>query len=98
MLQPAYRLRYSPCRRRGQTNLRTILHYLFPRGVAARRAIMVTTLFLTAAPAIAWAQTDEIQVYDAAIAEPGVFNIMWHQNFTPRGLKDPAFPGAIISD
>ncbi len=74
------------------------MHYLFPRGVAARRAILVTALFLTAAPAIAWAQTDEIQVYDAAIAEPGVFNIMWHQNFTPSGLKDPAFPGAIISD
>jgi hypothetical protein len=78
--------------------LRTILHYLFPRGVATRRAILVTALFLTAAPAIAWAQTDEIQVYDGAIAEPGVFNIMWHQNFTPSGLKDPAFPGAIISD
>jgi hypothetical protein len=74
------------------------LHYLFPRGVGTRRAILVTALLLTAAPAIAWGQTDEIQVYDAAIAEPGVFNIMWHQNFTPSGLKDPAFPGAIISD
>ena len=33
------------------------------------------------------AQTDEIQVYDAQIAEPGVFNLMVHNNFTPEGLK-----------
>lgn len=53
---------------------------------------------LAALPAIALAQTDEIQVYDAAIEEPGVFNLMWHQNFTPDGIKTPAYPGAIISD
>jgi len=53
---------------------------------------------LSAAPSISFAQTDEIQVYDAEIAEPGVVNLMWHQNFTPIGIKDPAFPGAIISD
>jgi hypothetical protein len=74
--------------------LRTILHFLFPGG--ARRAILLTALILTVAPAIAWAQTDEIQVYDAAIAEPGVVNLMLHTNFTPSGQKDPAFPGAII--
>ena len=51
-----------------------------------------------AAPGMGLAQTDEIQVYDAEIAEPGVINLMWHQNFTPSGIKDPAFPGAIISD
>ena len=76
----------------------TILRFLFPQGFATRRAILLTALVLTAAPAITWAQTDEIQVYDAAIAEPGVFNIMLHSNFTPSGQKDPAFPGAIISD
>lgn len=53
---------------------------------------------LMAAPKAGFAQTDEIQVYDAEIAEPGVINLMWHQNFTPDGLKTPAFPGAIISD
>lgn len=44
------------------------------------------------------AQTDEIQVYDAEIAEPGVFNLMIHTNFTPIGREDPTFPNAIIPD
>ena len=44
------------------------------------------------------AQTDEIQVYDAAIAERGKFNLMLHNNFTAKGLKEPAFPGAVQSD
>jgi hypothetical protein len=43
------------------------------------------------------AQTDEIQVYDAAIAEPGKFNLMMHNNFTPKGRATPAFPDAVIS-
>src|ERR1700731_4744679 len=53
---------------------------------------------LGAAPAMAVAQTDEIQVYDANIAEQGKFNLMVHDNFTPSGRKTPAFPGAVISD
>jgi hypothetical protein len=53
---------------------------------------------LVAAPELAFAQTDEIQVYDAAIAEPGTFNLMLHNNFTPRGRTTPAFPDAIISN
>jgi len=64
------------------------------------RRIAVRALLLTAAsvvaPLAARAQTDEIQVYDASIAEVGVFNITWHNNFTPDGLKVGAFPGAII--
>ncbi|HTY84576.1 MAG TPA: hypothetical protein VMB19_10170 [Silvibacterium sp.] len=44
------------------------------------------------------AQTDEIQVYDAAIAEPGVFNLMIHMNFTPIGRQIPVFPNAIIAN
>jgi hypothetical protein len=58
----------------------------------------VLFLALAALPVIALAQTDEIQVYDAAIAEPGVVNLMIHTNFIPSGIKDPAFPGALISD
>jgi hypothetical protein len=46
--------------------------------------------------ATASAQTDEIQVYDAEIAEPGVFNLMVHNNFTPEGLKTPRFPGGLV--
>jgi hypothetical protein len=44
------------------------------------------------------AQTDEIQVYNAEIAAPGVFNLTLHDNYTPNGLKRPAFPGAIVSN
>ena len=51
-----------------------------------------------AMPARIFAQTDEIQVYDAEIAEPGVFNLMIHTNFTPIGRKTEAFPGAIIAN
>jgi hypothetical protein len=53
-------------------------------------------LVLLALPGVALAQTDEIQVYDAEIAEPGVFNVMLHTNYTPIGRKNPDFPGAII--
>jgi hypothetical protein len=45
-----------------------------------------------------FAQTDEIQVYDAEISEVGIFNLMVHTNFTPIGRKEPAFPGAIIAN
>jgi hypothetical protein len=53
---------------------------------------------LGAVPAMSLAQTDEIQVYDANIAEQGKLNLMVHDNFTPDGRKAPAFPGAIVSD
>jgi hypothetical protein len=42
------------------------------------------------------AQTDEIQVYDAEITAPGRFNLTWHNNFTPSGRTEPAFPGGIV--
>lgn len=53
-------------------------------------------LFLLSTPAAAFAQTDEIQVYDAEIAEPGIFNLMIHTNFTPIGRKTSDFAGGII--
>lgn len=56
----------------------------------------VITLTLLAAPAALWAQTDEIQVYDAEIAEKGVWNLMIHTNFIGIGQKTPAFPGGLI--
>lgn len=61
-------------------------------------ALLAVAMAVVAAPPSSFAQTDEIQVYDAEVAEPGVINLMWHQNFTPSGIQDPAFPGAIISD
>ena len=57
-----------------------------------------TAIALFVAPVVSFAQTDEIQVYDASIAEKGKFNLTWHNNYTPRGSDTPAFPGAIISD
>ena len=53
---------------------------------------------LFAAPAVTFAQTDEIQVYDAAIADKGKFNLMIHSNFIASGSKTPAFAGGIIPD
>jgi hypothetical protein len=47
-------------------------------------------------PKAAFAQTDEIQVYDAEIEDPGKFNLMVHSNYTPIGRKTPDFPGGII--
>jgi hypothetical protein len=44
------------------------------------------------------AQTDEIQVYNAEIAAPGVFNLTVHNNYTPDGRTSPAFPGGIVPD
>ncbi|MGH9679870.1 MAG: hypothetical protein ACRD4Y_07950 [Candidatus Acidiferrales bacterium] len=63
--------------------------------VVDMQALCVLVILL-AAPAAALAQTDEIQVYDAAIADQGKFNLMIHSNFTPIGRKVADFPGGII--
>jgi hypothetical protein len=44
---------------------------------------------LVAAPALAFGQTDEIQVYTGELAPVGVFNLTWHNNYTPKGLNTP---------
>jgi hypothetical protein len=62
------------------------------------RALAAIAVALVAVPAVAFAQTDEIQVYDGAIAERGVFNLTWHNNFTPNGQKIPAFSGGLINN
>jgi hypothetical protein len=59
--------------------------------------LAVGLLSLGNLPAV-WAQTDEIQVYDAEIAAPGVFNLTWHNNFISSGSRTPSFPGAIVPD
>ena len=43
----------------------------------------------------AFAQTDEIQVYDATINAPGQFSLELHNNYTPIGRKQPDFEGGI---
>ncbi len=67
------------------------------RHVKVARLCWFAMAFASAAT-FAVAQTDEIQVYDAAIAERGKFNLMIHNNYTPDGHKTPAFPGAVESD
>ncbi len=62
------------------------------------RWLPVTLVALILVPEKALAQTDEIQVYDGTLAKPGVFNLTLHTNFTPSGLKEPAFPGAVVAD
>jgi len=49
-------------------------------------------------PSPVFAQTDEIQVYDAAITPTGAFNLTLHNNFTPSGNTAPGFPGGIVPD
>jgi hypothetical protein len=41
--------------------------------------------------------TDEIQVYNAGIADVGQFTIQQHLNYIALGQKDPPFPGGIPS-
>jgi hypothetical protein len=64
--------------------------------VRSRFIIFVAALWLLA-PQAARA-TDEIQVYNAAIAEVGQFTIQQHLNYIPLGLKDSPFPGGLVSN
>jgi hypothetical protein len=67
---------------------------------SARRALRGTlaTLWLTCALPTALAQADEIQVYDGGLAEPGIFNLTWHNNYTFKGTTVPEFPGAGVAE
>jgi hypothetical protein len=40
---------------------------------------------------------DEIQVYNAGIAAPGQFTIQQHLNYIALGVKEPPFPGGLVS-
>ena len=60
----------------------------------SRRAALLTLLVFTPAPV--HPQTDEIQVYDATIAPPGVANLTWHNNYTPSGRLTADEPGGVI--
>ncbi len=62
------------------------------------RWTLATAALVLSTSTAAWAQTDEIQVYTAEIAPKGVFNLTLHTNFTPKGVKTPAFPGAVVAD
>lgn len=64
----------------------------FPVVVTVAIALWVVT------PRVALAQADEIQVYDGGLAAPGIFNLTWHNNFTPHGISEPAFEGSVVAD
>jgi len=51
---------------------------------------------LAITPVAASAQADEIQVYTGGLANKGTFNITWHNNYTPNGLKVASFPGGVV--
>jgi hypothetical protein len=63
-----------------------------------RRWLLALIVALLFGATRAFAQADEIQVYDGGLAPRGIFNLTLHSNFTPRGMKEPAFPGAVIAD
>src|SRR5881409_2854212 len=63
-----------------------------------RFAVAVLFVFAIAAPRTAFAQADEIQVYDAELAAPGIFNLTWHNNFTPKGIDTVPYPGGVVAD
>ena len=62
----------------------------------AARVVLCLAVVCLSSPALA--QTDEIQVYDGGLAPVGTFNLTWHNNYTPKGITTPAFPGAVVSD
>nr|WP_294557351.1 hypothetical protein [uncultured Rhodopila sp.] len=63
------------------------------------RNFCFSAVILTAAsPLAARAQTDEIRVYGAEIAERGHVDAALHNDYAPDGLRQPAFPGGTISN
>ena len=62
------------------------------------RALVVSASIALVVAGRALAQTDEIQVYDGGLADRGALNLTLHNNYTPRGIAAPAFPGAVVAD
>jgi hypothetical protein len=63
------------------------------RGPESLAGAGIAVLFTGAA---AYAQTDEIKVYDAEINNPGQFSLELHNNYTPIGRKSADFLGGIV--
>ena len=66
-----------------------------------RPVIWVSWISLWAMPCLLYstpghAQTDEIQVYNAEIAAPGILNLTLHNNYTPDGRTRADYPGGIV--
>src|SRR5690349_9090316 len=61
-------------------------------------AVALAMVFIVVNAETASAQADEIQVYDGGLAAPGIFNLTWHNNFTPRGIDQQPFAGGVVAD
>ena len=62
-----------------------------------RFASLCVVLCCLVLPSKAFAQGDEIQVYDGGLAPVGVFNLTLHNNYTPKGIETPSFEGGVTS-
>jgi hypothetical protein len=72
---------------------------MMKRGPGIRfHLVLLTGAALSALPGERANATDEIQVYNAGIAAPGQFTIQQHLNYVALGLKDPPFPGGLVSN
>jgi hypothetical protein len=60
-----------------------------------RRIAALLVLLLSPA---AFCQTDEIQVYDASIADVGQLSVDWHNNYAVSGRKSAERPQGIVPD
>jgi len=69
----------------------------FSRHSRRRLGLLVSAVFWVVLEQPAKA-VDEIQVYNAGIAAPGQFTIQQHLNYVALGLKDPPFPGGLVSN
>jgi hypothetical protein len=63
-----------------------------------RKPIGLAAAIMSLAFAVPARATDEIQVYNAGIATPGQFTIQQHLNYVGAGIKEPPFPGGIVSN
>ena len=64
-------------------------------GEGSRAAIRLLVVAVCLAPASAHA-VDEIQVYNAEIAEPGQWTLQQHLNYAIDGRKEPDFPRGLV--
>jgi hypothetical protein len=68
------------------------------RCLCARRAGLLLLTLVSGAGVAAFAQSDEIQVYEGELAAPGQFTLALHNNFTLRGGNAADFPGGVAAN
>lgn len=63
----------------------------------ARLALLAAPL-IAAHPTISSATTDEIQVYNADINDPGKWSLQLHNNYAIKAQRTPDHPGGMVPD